>query len=506
MLPEAGIGLTYNFGLQSFLEECLDHIDVLEVEPQSIWFRKNGDASNEVHGCPQLVMNEAEFERISRYQCRKLLHGIGYPVGGSIPPGDEQIPLLQKMIKDWDVPWMSEHLSFNKVIAGNRQVNTGFLLPPLQTPEGVRVAAGSIRHMSANLPIPLLIETGVNYLQRQRYEMEDGCFMASVVEAAGCGILLDLHNVLVNQKNGRQGVREFIRQIPPESVYEIHLAGGREYQGYYLDAHAGLISRELEDIAREAIRMLPNVKAVFFEIFPTYLEAMDNRALCLEMDRIRRIWDQRGTRTISKRHGAPPAQPAPAERLDGSVPSAEEWENAVAALILKKESDSPLYECLKADRGAGIMQDLLYSFRASMVVRSIPCCFRYLLIAFGKDHFESLLKDFFSGYYPEGFASVEALNFLEYLAGRPIDLKALPDLIRYESAVIRTAIDNTSRVLQFSVEPLTFLRALAEKRLPAAFIDGEFELVIEGNTEGEGDTETSRPVSELDQYNPVFHN
>jgi uncharacterized protein len=127
MLPEAGIGLTYNFGMQSFLKECLDHIDVLEVEPQSIWFRKNDGGAIEASNCPQLVMNEAEFERISQYNCRKLLHGIGYPVGGSIPPGDEQIPLLQRMIKNWDVRWMSEHLSFNKVIAGGRLLNCLFI-------------------------------------------------------------------------------------------------------------------------------------------------------------------------------------------------------------------------------------------------------------------------------------------------------------------------------------------------------------------------------------------
>ena len=503
MLPESGIGLTYNFGLQSFLEEWLDHIDVLEVEPQSIWFRKNDGFPERNY--PHLVMNEAEFERISRYNCRKLLHGIGFPVGGSIPPGDEQIPLLQRMINAWDVPWMSEHLSFNKVIAGNRAVNTGFLLPPLQTPEGVHVAANSIRQMSAGIPIPLLIETGVNYLQPQPFEMEDGRFIASVVEEAGCGILLDLHNLLVNQKNGRQGVKEFIRQIPPESVFEIHLAGGREYQGYYLDAHAGIISRELEDIARDTIRMLPNVKAVFFEIFPTYLEAMDNLVLCREMDRIRRLWDQRGTRTIRTDRRRERPRRGGGETADGiEPPSVREWENAVAALIMKKDSDSSVYHRLKEDKGAGIMQDLLYSFRASMVVRSIPLCFRYLLISFGKEYFESLLKDDFSICYPEPFASVEALNFLDYLAGRQIALKALPDLIRYESAVIRTAIDNTTRLLPFSIEPLTFLRALSEKRLPEAFIDGEFELVIEGDMPGEGDA--THLVSDLDQYKPVFHN
>ena len=62
---------------------------------------------------------------------------------------------------------------------------------------------------------------------------------AAVAECADCGILLDLHNLFANGVNGRQSVEEFIAQLPLERVWEIHVAGGVELDGYWLDAHSG---------------------------------------------------------------------------------------------------------------------------------------------------------------------------------------------------------------------------------------------------------------------------
>lgn len=42
----------------------------------------------------------------------------------------------------------------------------------------------------------------------------------------------------------------------------MHLAGGEEYNGYWLDAHNGVVQPELMEIARQ---VLPNLRAVIFE-------------------------------------------------------------------------------------------------------------------------------------------------------------------------------------------------------------------------------------------------
>ena len=78
---------------------------------------------------------------------------------------------------------------------------------------------------------PFAVEIGVNYLRRRSDELSDGEFVTKVVEGANCGIILDLHNLWTNEMNGRQSIEDFLRQIPLERVWEIHLAGGYEEDG-----------------------------------------------------------------------------------------------------------------------------------------------------------------------------------------------------------------------------------------------------------------------------------
>ena len=50
-----------------------------------------------------------------------------------------------------------------------------------------------------------------------------------MADAADCGILLDLHNVLCNARNGRQSVAAFCYTLPLKRVWELHLAGGEGF-------------------------------------------------------------------------------------------------------------------------------------------------------------------------------------------------------------------------------------------------------------------------------------
>lgn len=116
------------------------------------------------------------------------------------------------------------------------------------------------------MPMPFAVETGVNYLHPRAEELPDGAFVAGVAMAADCGILLDLHNVWTNERNGRQAVDDFVAQIPLERVWEVHLAGGSELEGYWLGSHSGGIPDELHALAARVIPQLPNLRALIFEI------------------------------------------------------------------------------------------------------------------------------------------------------------------------------------------------------------------------------------------------
>ena len=75
------------------------------------------------------------------------------------------------------------------------------MLPPAQTTAGVEVAAEHVRAYHTAAHLPFLVETGVNYLRPHPGELSDGAYIAGVAGRADCGILLDLHNLLTNERN-----------------------------------------------------------------------------------------------------------------------------------------------------------------------------------------------------------------------------------------------------------------------------------------------------------------
>jgi uncharacterized protein (UPF0276 family) len=52
--------------------------------------------------------------------------------------------------------------------------------------------------------------------------MPDGEFFAAIAEAADCGVLLDLTNLWVNDRNGRANIGDVLAKLPLQRVLEVH--------------------------------------------------------------------------------------------------------------------------------------------------------------------------------------------------------------------------------------------------------------------------------------------
>lgn len=477
--PELGIGLTWFGGLGPLLEAHGDLIDVLEVEPQTFWLRRSDGGFR---------ADDDVLARVAAQPGSKLVHGIGFPVGGVRPPDPAQVPPLLQTIATLAPPWMSEHLSFNRAAAAaGDEFNTAFLLPPRQTPAGVAAAAASIRAMAAELPVPLAVETGVSYLAPRADEMPDGAFVAAVVERADCGILLDLHNLWANERNGRQPVDEFLDQLPLERVWEVHLAGGFEHRGYWLDSHSGAVPEELFALAERVVPRLPGLGAVIFELFPTYLPRFGLAAVKGEVERLRRIWDRRGrgarrrtSRAAATAPAAPPAAAVRATEPEPPVPTPREWEDALGALVVGRPPATALGRELAADPGIEVVRYLIGEFRASMVVSALKLTSRLLMLTIGPDAFRDLLAAYAREAPPAPFAAEEAEGFAAHLVQRLPEVPHLGEILAFERAVLATLLDGEVRTVPISVDPLPFLRALADGRLPdpEMVFPGNFELEV----------------------------
>jgi len=452
-LPALGPGISYTPAVEPLLWERPELFPVVEFEPQTTWIKVYGAESS-------YRADEQAIENLRRLPGRKLVHSVGAPVGGSVRPESAQLKLLGATIEALDAPWMSDHLSFNQT----PEFNTGFFLPPRQTVEGVRIARRNIMDLQQALPVPVAVETGVSYLRTREDEWPDGEYTARVVEAADCGLLLDLHNIYTNARNGRQSVEEFLEQIPLDRVWEVHLAGGMEMEGFWLDAHSGAIPDELYVLATKLIPKLPNVKAIIFEIYPSFVPAFGLDRVRQEIDRLHELWSLR--RSPEENKSLSPA----------------EWERSLGEITVGRVPPGQLGSELARDRGAHLVEGLVHEFRASTITRSLGLTTRLLLLALGSASTRTLLNGFWAGTPPLMFESDEAEAFGHYLESLDLRVPFLAPVLAFERATIASLIDGRTRVVPFNVEPVPLLRALAEGRLPDAPLQmGDFEVEVTGD-------------------------
>jgi hypothetical protein len=345
------------------------------------------------------------------------------------------------------------------------------------------------------MSLPFAFETGVNYLKPRRGEIPDGLFVHDVAEQADCHILLDLHNILVNQRNGRQSVKEFLEYLPYERVIELHIGGGIYYKDYYLDAHSGPADQELLSILENIVGKLPNLKALMFEITPDYFMKVPEADIRDQLIKMRKIWDKRG------KHLKKPAGKSitAAKHVIDESTSVNEWEYTLGKLILGKNPESQLSKELQEDKGIEIIGDLVFHFRGSLLVSMLKFTTRLLGLSVGEEIFNQYIVDFFDNYSPELMPVMLADQFSSYIMAKQLKVPYLEKILEYELASIHTTIDKKNRAVCFDFDPLEVFTALDNVRLPGMQAAGEIILL----------DITYNPMlaeNDLPEFTPVIHN
>jgi uncharacterized protein (UPF0276 family) len=73
----------------------------------------------------------------------------------------------------------------------------------------------------------LLIENPSHYLALDGHEWCETAFLAEVVLGSGCGLLIDVNNVVVSANNLGFDATAYLDALPAHAIGEIHIAGHR---------------------------------------------------------------------------------------------------------------------------------------------------------------------------------------------------------------------------------------------------------------------------------------
>jgi uncharacterized protein (UPF0276 family) len=280
--PKPLVGLLYNPAVPLVLDAVGARVDFVEVIPDRLWY-DFGTAA----GRHRFSHSTAAIDELKRYASDRAVigHGIGLSLPSDMPLDEALLDEVVGSHRHLDYAWYSEHLSM--FLVPNRSVpnaQAGLGLPVPLDEETLQIVAGKVKHLGDALGTRILLENPTVFSDITEPEMSEPAFFNRLHAETGCGMLLDLHNLYANGVNlGRSG-HDYLAELNPEIVTEIHLAGGDVLKGFHTDSHSRPTPETVWQWAHQWAPRFPNLAAITYEYHESYHERLGLAGIAREIE------------------------------------------------------------------------------------------------------------------------------------------------------------------------------------------------------------------------------
>lgn len=307
-LPKLGVGLAYQAPLRALVESPGEDFDFVEVVPDIFWTDCGPGAS------PRHIEDADGVGLVGRVRrSRQVIpHSIGLSIGSAHHFDRAHIAQLRRWWQWLRFPWHSDHLAYHLADHGGQQANVGITLPLARDREGIDLLLPRIVEVMRQVPVPFLLENNVYYFDIPDGEMDEAAFIDTLCRESGCGLLLDLHNLHTNARNHGFDPMDVLRALDLRNVGEIHVAGGMELDGFYLDAHSDTVPDAVWALLEWTLPRCPNVGGVVFELFGSWVEPVGVERVRGDLRRMKRLWADCQPVAADNAAGSTIREPAPA--------------------------------------------------------------------------------------------------------------------------------------------------------------------------------------------------
>lgn len=285
--PRLGVGLSYQGPLRDFVREHVEAFDFLEIIPDIFWTEHP-----EREGARRFEENREAVRLLDWVAERRpvVAHSVGMSIGSAGHFDPHYVAQLARWRERYHFPWMSEHLSFSRLpYADAGAIDLGVMLPVPYDEDVLELVSGRVATVLDAVRAPFLLENNVYYFQYPGQELDEARFLGALTRRTGCGLLLDVHNVYTNARNHGFEPRDFLASLDLSEVVEVHVAGGLEWEDFYLDAHAGAVPEPVWALLEELLPRLPRLGGVVFEMFGNYFPEVGPEGVCEELRRLREL-------------------------------------------------------------------------------------------------------------------------------------------------------------------------------------------------------------------------
>ncbi len=229
-------------------------------------------------GRPKRVLDELSA------QVPLVLHGVSLNIGSADSLDVRYLAQLRELAETTGAHWVSDHLCWTGV--DGRSLHD--LMPLPFTDDALRHVAERVKRVQDALGRRIALENVSSYLSYSADAMPEWDFLAGIAERADCGILLDVNNIFVSAHNHGFDAEDYLAGIPPQRVFQMHLAGHSEAPPLLIDTHDHPVRPEVWTLFESAVRRMGPVSTLieWDDLIPSYEE------LLAEADRARAIIDR----------------------------------------------------------------------------------------------------------------------------------------------------------------------------------------------------------------------
>jgi hypothetical protein len=363
------------------------------------------------------------------------LHGVSLSIAGSEPLDRDYLDGLAALAAWLEPVFVSDHLCWTAL--GGHQSHD--LLPVACTREVLDHVAARVHRVQERLGRRLLLENASAYVAFRAREMDEADFLAELSRRTGCGVLLDVNNLVVNAANLGADPERALAVLPPEAVGYLHLAGHAVLPDVRIDTHDAAVPDAVWALYEAAARRFPAAGVILErdDALPEYA------ALVAELD------EARARHAAALRAAPPAAAPAPPAPAPAPRAAPVPWP-ALQRDFFGRIVDQPLGreqpdlaglldEALpvRAARGLRVYSDAYAASLRSALATNFPALARVLAPA----DFEALAAGYLRAHPPRGFDYValgaRLADFVEtfpFATDYGVPRRVLAELARLEQA------------------------------------------------------------------------
>ena len=183
------------------------------------------------------------------------LHGVGLGLGSARGFSDAHLERVRQLVERIEPALVSEHLCWGAV--AGRQLND--LLPLTLDNAALDLLCARVGRVQDALRRPILLENVSTSLRFHADAMSEAQFLAELARRSGCGLLLDINNLYVNQCNHGEDALAALLDIPVGIVGEMHLGGHLVTPRAVIDHHGATVAEPVWALYEAALQRFGQV-------------------------------------------------------------------------------------------------------------------------------------------------------------------------------------------------------------------------------------------------------